>query len=83
MFFLDKLFDSYKNRRTTESKQAALDAAIDLLPESITSPIWRIKGNSTPSACGLYRRLTLLHDEGWTRIKILRSKFCMSCYLAS
>lgn len=44
MFFLDKLFRSYKKKRGQESKQAALDREIESLPENITSPVWRIKG---------------------------------------
>ncbi|KAJ3824671.1 hypothetical protein F5880DRAFT_353082 [Lentinula raphanica] len=41
--FLDRLFNSYSKKRTTESRQAALDQEIDSLPEEITSPVWRIK----------------------------------------
>jgi len=44
MFFLDKLFKSYKKKRGQESKQAALDREIESLPDNITSPVWRIKG---------------------------------------
>jgi hypothetical protein len=44
MFFLEKLFKSYKGKRGRESKQAALDTVIDSLPDIITSPVWRIKG---------------------------------------
>jgi len=44
MFFLEKLFKSYKKKRGQESKQAALDSKIESLPDNITSPIWRIKG---------------------------------------
>ncbi|KAL6306470.1 hypothetical protein BKA93DRAFT_840752 [Sparassis latifolia] len=43
-FFLDKLFDSYKKKRGTKSKQDALDAALASLPDDIISPVWRIKG---------------------------------------
>ena len=43
MFFLDKLFKSYK-KRGQESKQAALNREIESLPDNITSPVWRIKG---------------------------------------
>jgi len=44
MFFLDKIFKSYKKKRGRESKQAALDREIETLPDIITSPVWRIKG---------------------------------------
>ena len=44
LFFLDKLFKSYKKKRGQESKRAALDKEIDSLPNIITSPVWRIKG---------------------------------------
>ena len=44
MFFLDKLFKSYKKKRGQESKQAALDREIESLPDNITSPVWRIEG---------------------------------------
>lgn len=46
MFFLEKLFKSYKGRHGRESKQAALQKEIDALPDEITSPVWRIKGMS-------------------------------------
>jgi len=46
MFFLDKLFRSYKKKRGRESKQAALEKEIESLPDIITSPIWRINGRS-------------------------------------
>ena len=46
MFFLDKLFKSYKSKRGRESKQTALDKEIKSLPDIITSPVWRIKGTS-------------------------------------
>jgi len=45
MFFLDKLFQSYKRKRGKESKQAALDKEIESLPDIITSAVWRIKGS--------------------------------------
>jgi hypothetical protein len=45
MFFLDKLFKSYKGKRGQESKQAALDKEIESLPDVITSAVWRIKGS--------------------------------------
>jgi hypothetical protein len=44
MFFLEKLFKSYKGKRGRESKQAALDTELGSLPDIITSPVWRIKG---------------------------------------
>lgn len=44
MFFLDKLFKSYKKKRGQESKQAALDREIESLPDNITSPVWRMEG---------------------------------------
>jgi hypothetical protein len=44
MFFIDKIFQSYKKKRGTASKQAALDAHLGTLPDDITSPVWRIKG---------------------------------------
>ncbi|KIK49825.1 hypothetical protein GYMLUDRAFT_253531 [Collybiopsis luxurians FD-317 M1] len=43
-YFLHRLFNSYAKKRTTESKQAALDDEIRRLPENIYSPVWRIKG---------------------------------------
>ncbi|KAF8187836.1 hypothetical protein K438DRAFT_1907474 [Mycena galopus ATCC 62051] len=39
-----QLFDSYKGKRGTAAKQAALDAKIAKLPPQTTSPVWRIKG---------------------------------------
>lgn len=44
LFFLEKLFGSYKGLRGRAKKQAALQEAIDALPDNITSPVWRIKG---------------------------------------
>lgn len=44
LHFLERLFDSYKSKRGTANKQAALDAEINELPSNITSPVWRIKG---------------------------------------
>jgi hypothetical protein len=44
MFFIDKIFRSYKKKRGTATKQAALDAQLEALPDDITSPVWRIKG---------------------------------------
>jgi hypothetical protein len=44
LFFLEKLFKSYKGKKGWESKQDALDKEIVDLPQHITSPVWRIKG---------------------------------------
>lgn len=44
MFFLDKLFKSYKGKRGQQAKQDALNRELDTLPDVITSPVWRIKG---------------------------------------
>jgi hypothetical protein len=47
LHFLNKLFDSYKNRRTESTKQAALDTQISQLPqdpEVMINPVWRVKG---------------------------------------
>ncbi|KAJ7885666.1 hypothetical protein B0H14DRAFT_3431620 [Mycena olivaceomarginata] len=44
MVFLEKLFNSYKNKRGKEERQAALDAQRQKLPKDITSPVWRIQG---------------------------------------
>jgi hypothetical protein len=44
MFFIDKLFDSYKKKRGAETKRAALEAAVATLPNDTMSPVWRIKG---------------------------------------
>ena len=51
MFFLEKLFKSYKKKRGQESKQEALNKELDALPDIITSPVWRIKstGDTLPS----------------------------------
>ncbi|KAF7378432.1 hypothetical protein MSAN_00270000 [Mycena sanguinolenta] len=44
LFFLEKLFESYKGKRGRATKQAALDAQLAQLPTNTTSPVWRIKG---------------------------------------
>jgi hypothetical protein len=44
MFFLEKLFKSYKNKQGLKLKQEALNKELDALPDIITSPVWRIKG---------------------------------------
>jgi hypothetical protein len=49
MVFLEKLFNSYKNKRGNAARQAALDAQHQKLPKNITSPVWSIEGKSTPS----------------------------------
>ncbi|KAF8192221.1 hypothetical protein K438DRAFT_1762221 [Mycena galopus ATCC 62051] len=43
--FIQQLFESYKGKRGTAAKQAALDAKIAKLPPQTTSPVWRIKAN--------------------------------------
>lgn len=47
LFFLEKLFSSYKGLRGRDKKQAALQKAINSLPQNITSPVLRIKGVSS------------------------------------
>ncbi|KAJ3841113.1 hypothetical protein F5878DRAFT_611129 [Lentinula raphanica] len=42
--FLNRLFDSYSNKRTTAARQAALEQEVRSMPEEVTSPVWRIKG---------------------------------------
>jgi len=44
MFFIDKIFRSYKKKRGKATKQAALDAQLEAFPDNINSPVWRIKG---------------------------------------
>ncbi|KAF7333089.1 hypothetical protein MVEN_02374000 [Mycena venus] len=44
LVFLEKLFNSYKNKRGTAARQAALDAQRQKLPKNTTSPVWRIEG---------------------------------------
>lgn len=57
MFFLEKLFKSYKNHRGREAKQAALQKELDALPKDIKSSVFRIKGtesvvqHATPNQC--------------------------------
>lgn len=46
LFFLEKLFESYKGKRGRAAKQAALDARLAELPKITTSPVWRIKGKN-------------------------------------
>ncbi|KAF8919278.1 hypothetical protein CPB85DRAFT_1529674 [Mucidula mucida] len=45
LYFQDLLAASYKKKRGNESRQAALDAAIEALSEHVTSPVWCIKGD--------------------------------------
>jgi hypothetical protein len=58
MVFLEKLFNSYKNKRGKEERQAALDAQRQKLPKDITSPVWRIQGIFYPI---LFRAFRLSH----------------------
>jgi hypothetical protein len=46
MFFIEWIFQSYKNKKGKNSKQTALDAHLQTLPDDIdiTSPVWKIKG---------------------------------------
>ncbi|KAK7006456.1 hypothetical protein R3P38DRAFT_3038299 [Favolaschia claudopus] len=44
LHFLEKMFESYRDKRGRAAKQAALSARIASLPKNITSPVWRIKG---------------------------------------
>ncbi|KAJ7710473.1 hypothetical protein B0H17DRAFT_914738 [Mycena rosella] len=44
LFFLEKLFESYKGKRGRAAKQAALNARLAALPKITMSPVWRIKG---------------------------------------
>lgn len=41
-FFLNKLFSSYKKVYGCQTKEQALNAAIESLPDDITSPVWRL-----------------------------------------
>lgn len=41
-YFLDKLFASYKHVTGSDPKERALNAAIEALPDEITSPVWRL-----------------------------------------
>lgn len=43
-FFLEKLYQSYQDKRGPKAKQKALDAAVAALPDDITSPVWRLQG---------------------------------------
>ncbi|KAK7021568.1 hypothetical protein R3P38DRAFT_3397021 [Favolaschia claudopus] len=44
LHFLEKMFESYRNKRGRAAKEAALSARIASLPKNITSPVWRIRG---------------------------------------
>ncbi|EGO00940.1 hypothetical protein SERLA73DRAFT_151545 [Serpula lacrymans var. lacrymans S7.3] len=43
-YFIDKVVGSYQRLRGVASKQAALDESIASFPDTIISPVWRIKG---------------------------------------
>ncbi|CAK5270513.1 unnamed protein product [Mycena citricolor] len=45
-FFVEKLFDSYKNKRGHEARIAALEAQVRQMPMDMNamSPVWRIRG---------------------------------------
>ncbi|KAH9945634.1 hypothetical protein B0H21DRAFT_693918 [Amylocystis lapponica] len=43
MVFLDQMFASYKGKRGTDTREAALRAKVESLPANTTSPVWRIK----------------------------------------
>ncbi|KAK1236064.1 hypothetical protein PQX77_000704 [Marasmius sp. AFHP31] len=43
MFFIERLVNSYKNRRG-DNRQRALNTAVTELPVHMTSPVWRIRG---------------------------------------
>ncbi len=44
LFFLDRIFSSYKKLKAKPRKEQALKSTIESLPETITSPVWRIRG---------------------------------------
>ncbi|KAJ7502333.1 hypothetical protein B0H11DRAFT_1712900, partial [Mycena galericulata] len=44
MFFIEKLFDSYKGKRGATAKREALNARLATLPHDTMSPVWRIRG---------------------------------------
>lgn len=48
LFFLEKLFKSYKNHRGREKKQAALQKELNALPADIKSPVFRLRGECHP-----------------------------------
>lgn len=53
MVFLEKLFNSYKNKRGKKARQEALDAQVNSLPKNTTSPVWRIEGDFKLTNCRL------------------------------
>ncbi|KIJ48332.1 hypothetical protein M422DRAFT_162772, partial [Sphaerobolus stellatus SS14] len=44
LHFVERLYNSYKGKRTNLTKQAALDAEIARLPVNVMSSIWQIRG---------------------------------------
>ncbi|KAL0567238.1 hypothetical protein V5O48_014753 [Marasmius crinis-equi] len=44
MFFVNRLLNSYKGRRTLATKTTALEQAKASLPAETSSPVWRIRG---------------------------------------
>ncbi|KAL0568669.1 hypothetical protein V5O48_013310 [Marasmius crinis-equi] len=44
MFFVNRMLNSYKGRRTLATKTAALEQAKSSLPAETSSPVWRIRG---------------------------------------
>ncbi|KAJ8083506.1 hypothetical protein PM082_009380 [Marasmius tenuissimus] len=44
MFFVNRLVNSYKGRRTLHTKTTALNHAKSTLPKETMSPVWRIRG---------------------------------------
>ncbi|KAG5219769.1 hypothetical protein IMY05_C4770000700 [Salix suchowensis] len=49
LHFVEQLFDSVKGKRGEAAKQAAIDAKLRSFPSNVTSPVWRINGQSWPS----------------------------------
>ncbi|KAF8996948.1 hypothetical protein BDZ89DRAFT_1256673 [Hymenopellis radicata] len=43
-FFIQKLFQSHKSKRTQQSKADALRSCITSLPDRVMSPVWRLQG---------------------------------------
>lgn len=78
-FFLDKLYTSYKNTKPNQTKQEALDVAINNLPPDITSPVWRLD-----KCIHLIQHFHFNKPiQALTPIKTHLSKFFMWSYLAS
>ncbi|CAK5282232.1 unnamed protein product [Mycena citricolor] len=44
LFFEEKLFDSFKNKRGYPARLQALDAQAKSMPANVMSPVWRIRG---------------------------------------